>query len=193
MVLVQPVVTIEEEELLAPKHAGDGLTHHLGRVFTHRWWRDRLVKLIGFTKPVSEYFSKLLPEGFVLLARREEPQANHFGLTGTNIHLVVRRDLGALFAGVHRIVVALHDAVVDGVPDVGALVLLPGEKQLVVCFVLGEEQRHIAFAGKDIFTQQRMSHRDRARARRSLDLREVRFPGSSVRLGNPRRPVVAKP
>ncbi len=33
MVLVQPVVTVEEEELLAPEHAGEGLTHHLGRVF----------------------------------------------------------------------------------------------------------------------------------------------------------------
>jgi hypothetical protein len=33
-----------------------------------------------------------------------------------------------------------------------AFVLLPGEEQLVVCFVLGEEQRHIAFAGKDVFT-----------------------------------------
>jgi hypothetical protein len=36
VMLVQPVVTVEEEELLAPEHAGDGLTHHLGRVFTHR-------------------------------------------------------------------------------------------------------------------------------------------------------------
>ncbi len=34
VVLVQPVVTVEEEELLAPEHAGDGLAHHVGRVFT---------------------------------------------------------------------------------------------------------------------------------------------------------------
>jgi len=32
MVLVQPVVAVEEVELLAPQHAGDGLAHHVGRV-----------------------------------------------------------------------------------------------------------------------------------------------------------------
>ena len=155
MVLVQPVVAVEEEELLAPEHAGQRLTHHVGRVFTHRWRRDRLVKLIGFTKPVSEDFIKLLSKGIALLVRRSlgEPQANHCGLTGADIDLVVRRDLGALLAGVHGALVALHHAVVDAVLDVGALVLLPGEKPLVVCFVLGEEQRHLAFAGKDEFTE----------------------------------------
>ena len=35
VVLVQPVVTVEEEELLAPEHAGEGLAHHVGCVFTH--------------------------------------------------------------------------------------------------------------------------------------------------------------
>ena len=100
VVLVQPVVAVEEEELLAPEHAGQRLAHHVGRVFTHRWRRDRLVKLIGFTKPVGEDFIKLLSEGFALLVRRSfgEPQANHFGLTGADIDLVVRRDLGALLA-----------------------------------------------------------------------------------------------
>ena len=88
------------------------------------------------------------------------------GLTGADIEPVVRRDLGALLAGVHRVLLALHHAVVDAVLDVGALVLLPGEKPLVVCFVLGEEQRHLAFAGKDEFTQQRMRRRNRTRARR---------------------------
>ena len=85
VVLVQPVVTVEEEELLAPEHAGESLAHHLGRVFAHRWRRDRLVELIGFTKPVSEDLIKLLSEGFALLVWRTagEPQANHFGLTGS--------------------------------------------------------------------------------------------------------------
>jgi hypothetical protein len=32
VVLVQPVVAIEEEELLAPEHAGERLAHHVGRV-----------------------------------------------------------------------------------------------------------------------------------------------------------------
>ena len=151
VVLVQPVVTVEEEELFAPEHAGDGLAHYVGRVFTHGWRRHRLVKFIGFTKPVNEDFIKLYAKGFALLAGRTvgEPQANHFGLTGADVDLVVRRDLGALLAGVHHTLVALHHVLVDAVLDVGALVLLPGEKPLVVCFVLGEEQRRIAFAGKD--------------------------------------------
>jgi hypothetical protein len=32
IVLLQPAVAVEEEELLAPEHAGDGLAHHVGRV-----------------------------------------------------------------------------------------------------------------------------------------------------------------
>ena len=35
VVLVQPVVTVEEEELFAPEHAGDGLAHDVCSVFTH--------------------------------------------------------------------------------------------------------------------------------------------------------------
>ena len=70
VVFVQPVVTVEEEELFAPEHAGESLAHHLGGVFAHRWRRDRLVKLIGFTKPSSEDFIKLLSEGLALLVRR---------------------------------------------------------------------------------------------------------------------------
>src|SRR5512147_2406768 len=120
VVLVQPVVTDKEEELLAPQHAGNGLAHHLGRVFTHRWRRDRLVKLIGFAKPVSEDFVKLLSEGLAILVRGTvgEPQANHFGSTGVYIDLVVRRDLGTLLAGVHGTLVALYHAVVDAVLNV---------------------------------------------------------------------------
>src|SRR6266576_794372 len=112
VVLVQPVVTVEEEELLAPEHSCDGLAHHVGRVTTHRWRHDRLVKLIGFTKPINKDFVKLLFEAFGLLVRRtvRKPQANHFGLTGAYIHLVVRRNLGSLFARVHRALVALHAA-----------------------------------------------------------------------------------
>ena len=36
VVLVQPVVAVEEEELLAPEHAGEGLAHHVGRVLHSR-------------------------------------------------------------------------------------------------------------------------------------------------------------
>ena len=193
--LVQPVVAVEEEELLAPEHAGEGLAHHVGRVFRHGWRRDRLVELVRFAKPVGKDVVEWLSEGFALRTRRRagEPQANHLALTGTDGDLVLRRDLGALLAGVHSSLVPLHHAVVDAVLDVGALVLLPGEEQLVVRFVLGEEQRHVAFAGEGELTQQRMRDRDRARARRALDLLEARLHGRSVRIGDPPRPVVAEP
>jgi hypothetical protein len=60
--------------------------------------------------------------------------------------------------------IALYHAVVDAVLDVRALVLLPAEKPLVVRCVIGEEQRHLAFARKDELTQQRMGCQNRARA-----------------------------
>ena len=45
------------------------------------------VELVGFTKPVGEDFVKLLAKGLALLVRRTvgEPQANHLGLTGTDM------------------------------------------------------------------------------------------------------------
>ena len=64
------------------------------------------------------------------------------------------------------------------------------ENALVVGFVLGEEQRHLALAVQGVLTHYRVRRRNRTRARRSLDLLEVRF---LARSGNPRRPVVAEP
>ncbi len=114
----------------------------------------------------------MFPEGFALLVCRTagKPQANHFGLTAAYIGLVVRGDLRALLFGVYRALVALHNAIVDAIFDVEALVHLPGEKQFVVCFVLGEEQRHIPFAGKDVFTKQRMLYCDGTHSRHGLNL-----------------------
>ena len=145
--LVQPVVAIEEEELLAPQHAGDGLAHHVGGILTDRWRRDRLVELVGLTKPVVEQRVESLAKGLALLGRRVagQPQANDGALPGADCDLVVRRDLGALLAGIHRLQPALHHAVVDAVLDVGALVF-GAEQPRVVGFVLGEEQRHLALA-----------------------------------------------
>src|SRR6266481_30272 len=140
-VLIQPVIAVEEKELLAPKHAGESLAHHLGRAFTYRWRRDRLIKLIGFTEPRSEDLVKLFSEVFGLHVRKTagEPQPNHFDLTAAYTGLVVRGDLGALLVGVYGALVAVHHTIVDAVFEVGALILLPGEKQFVVCFILGEE------------------------------------------------------
>ena len=202
VVLVQPVVTVEEEELLAPEHAGDGLAHHVGRVRGDRRRGHRAVELVRLLQPCGQGLVKLRAEagwvgfGFPTLtgsglAGQAQPHGRR--LAGSNRHPIVRRDLGALLFGVHCALIALYHAVVDAVLDVRALVLLPGEKPLVVRCVIGEEQRHLAFAGKDELTQQRMGCRNRARARRCLDLPEVWFLGRSVGFGNPRRPVVAEP
>jgi len=66
-VFLQPLIGTEVVILLAPEHAGDGLAHHSGRVFTHGRWRDQLVELIGFTKRLREDFIKLLSERFAFL------------------------------------------------------------------------------------------------------------------------------
>ena len=157
VVLVEPVVAIEEEELFAPQHAGDGLAHDVGRILTHGWRGDRLVELVGFTTPGGEDVVERLSEGLGLLVRRRarEAHANHLGLTGADGDLVVCRDLRALPAGVHGILAAVDDAVVDAVLHVRALVLLPRKESLVVGFVLGEQQRNVAFAGKDELTERR--------------------------------------
>ena len=83
VVLVQPVIAVEEEELLAPQHAGECLTHHVGRVFVDGWRRDGLVELVGFAKPAGEDVVERLSKRSRRLAcgLGREPQANDFGLT----------------------------------------------------------------------------------------------------------------
>jgi hypothetical protein len=61
--LLQPLIGIEEEELLAPQHASECLPHHLGRIFAHFGGRDRLIERIGlattllddFVEPATEH------------------------------------------------------------------------------------------------------------------------------------------
>ena len=202
MVLVQPVVAVEEEELLAPEHAGDGLAHDVGRVRGDGRRGHGAVELVRLLQPGGQGLVKLRTEGgcggfaFPAFAGRGhggEAQPHGRRLAGSNLQPVVRRDLGALLVGVHRVLMALYHAVVDAVFDVRAVVRIVGKESGIVRFILGKEQRHLAFAGKDEFTQQRMRCRDRARARRCLDLLEVRFLGCPVGFGNPRRPVIPEP
>ena len=63
VVLVQPVITVEEEELLAPEHAGNGLAHHVGRVRGDRGWGDGPVELVCLAEPGGQDLIKLLAEG----------------------------------------------------------------------------------------------------------------------------------
>ena len=75
VVLVEPVVAIEEEELLAPQHAGEGLAHDVGRVLAHGWRGDRLVELVGFATPGGEDVVERLAEGLALPVRRRRSRA----------------------------------------------------------------------------------------------------------------------
>ena len=59
MVLLQPAVTVEEEELLAPQHPGDRLTHHLCRIRGHRRRGHRAIEVVRLLKPDSQDLVKL--------------------------------------------------------------------------------------------------------------------------------------
>ncbi len=62
VVLVQPVVTVEEVELLAPEHAGDGLAHDVGRVRGDRGRGHGAIELVRLLQPACQGFVKLRPE-----------------------------------------------------------------------------------------------------------------------------------
>ena len=62
VVLLQPAVTVEEEELLAPEHAGDGLAHHVGRVRRDRGRGHGPVELVRLLEPCCEGRIELRPE-----------------------------------------------------------------------------------------------------------------------------------
>ncbi len=201
VVFVQPVVAVEEVELLAPQHAGDGLAHHVGRVRGDGRRGHRAVERVRLLQPDGYGLVKLRAEagcgiGFPTLAGSGlagQAQPHGRRLSGGDVQPIVRRDLGALLSGIHRALVALHHAVVDAVLDVRGVVLMSGEEPLVVRLVFGEEQRHLAFAAEGVLPQRRIRCRGRACARRRVDLPEVRFMGSPADVGDPRRPVVAEP
>jgi len=99
----------------------------------------------------------------------------------------VRRNLGALLAGIDGRRLALDHAVVDAVLDVRAGIHLAGEEPLVVGLVLREQQRHVTFRrsectcpAADASPRPRLSPPGR-------DLPEVRLLGRPVGFGDPRR------
>src|SRR6185369_742550 len=99
-------------------------------------------------KSVSENLVKLLAERCALLSWRDlgEPQTDYSALTSGQAHLVVRCYLRSRLLWIHRLLFALHHAIIDAVFHVGALVLLP-EQPFVIGLVLRKEQRHLALAG----------------------------------------------
>ncbi len=80
-----------------------------------------------------------------------EAQPHRRGLAGTDGEPVVGGHLGSGLLGVHCFLLAQHHAVVDAVFDVWGLVGR-AENALVVGFVVGKEQRHLALAVEGVLT-----------------------------------------
>ena len=63
MVLLQPAVPVEEEELLAPQHAGQGLAHHVGCVRGDGRRGHGAVELVRLLEAGREGLGNPRPEG----------------------------------------------------------------------------------------------------------------------------------
>ncbi|OPY90220.1 MAG: hypothetical protein A4E73_02606 [Syntrophaceae bacterium PtaU1.Bin231] len=209
VVLVEPVVAVEVEELLAPEHAGDGLAHDGGRVGRDGRRGHRTVKVVRLLQAGGQGPVELRAEGRCAGVaspaggRGGEAQPHGCRAAGRYVEPVVRRDLGALLFGVHRALIAFDDAVVDAVLDVRAVVRTARKEPGIVRFILGKEQRRPAFAEEDEFPELRMRRRHGAHPARfplraggrsgGKDLPEPRLFGRPVGFGDPCRPVIPEP
>ena len=190
VVLLQPLVPVEEVELLGPEHAGERLSHHRGRVGGDRGWGHRAVERVRLGLPRAERLLELRTERSCRFRCRREAEAHGGRAAGGNVQPVMGRDLGAPPIGVHPVGAPQHHAVVDPVLHVRAGARLSGEEQLVVGLVLGEEEGDVALAVEHVLAQLAVRRRDRSRPRRALDLPQR---GLVRRLGDPGRPVVPEP
>ena len=192
IVFLQPAVPVEEEELLAPQHAGQGLAHHVGGVRGDGRRGHGTVELVRLLEAGRKGFVNPRPErdGEGLIG---EAQAHRHRLAGAHHLPIVRRGLRALVGRIHCRLAALHHRVIDPVLGVRKGIGLAGKQPVVVRAVLAKEQRHLALAVQIVRAQGRMPRLDRPRARCGLDLCEAGFLGRSVRGGNPKGPVVPKP
>ena len=177
-VLFQPRIAVEGVILLGPQHAGDRLAHHVGLIRRNGWRRHRLVELVRLLKARGQDVVEGLSEG-ARPGRRlgGQAQPHRRRLAGADPQLVVRRRLGALLRGVHRLLPHVDHVVVDAVLEVRASVQIVEVEPGVVGLVLGHEQRDVAFAEQMIRPQDGMLCRERARARRSLDFPQDRLRG----------------
>ena len=192
MVLLQPAVPVEEVELLAPQHAGEGLAHHVGCVRGDGRRGDGAIELVRLLEAGCEGLGNPRPErdGEGLIGKA---QSYGHRLAGPHHLPIVRRGLRPLVGRVHGCLATLHHIIIDPVLDVGAGIRLSGKEPVVVRGVIGKEQRHLAVAVQIVRAQRRMLRLDRTRARRCLDLLEGGLLGRSVGWSNPRGPVVAEP
>ena len=176
VVLLQPRIAVPVVVLLGPEHAGEGLAHHVGRIRRDRGRGHGRVELVRLPQPGGQGLVEVLPEGDgAPFGRRARPgrslggeaQPHRRRLAGADRQPVVRRGLGAVPLGVHRLLATLDHVVVDAVLEVRARVRVVEVELGVVGRVLGEEQRRLAFAVQMVRAQLGMGCGNRARARRS--------------------------
>ena len=159
--LLQPLVHVVVVELLAPHHSRQGLTHDVGRVGVEGLGNDRCVELVGLLAAGFEDLFKMAAEGTGRIAiaprggrRRDaaEPEPNHLAFAGRHAQVIMRGDLRPLLLGIHGLLAAVDDVVVDAVLDVWAAIG-DAENALGVRFVFGEEQWHVPLAREVAFSQ----------------------------------------
>jgi len=81
-VLLQPVVAVEEEELLAPQHPCESLAHHPGFVRGDGGRGHRAVELVGLLEPYREGLVELRAEVGRCRGLGVQPQPDRDRLTG---------------------------------------------------------------------------------------------------------------
>ena len=167
--LVEPLPDVVVEELLAPEHAGQRLTHDQRGVARHARRRDGCVERIRLLASrlqdgveVSEW-----PAGHGGRVDGRQADLDLDALAGGHGDPVVGGGLGAGLGRVHRTTLAVNDVVVDPVLDPRALVRLSGDP-LGVGLVLGEEQGRVLIAVEVPLTQLGVGCSDHADAARTL-------------------------
>ena len=130
-VLLQPRIAVPVVVLLGPEHAGDGLAHHVGGIRGDRGRGHRRVEGVSLPQAGGQGLVEVFPEGDgAPFGRRARPgrrlggeaQPHRRRSAGADLQPVVRGGLGAAPLGVHGLVPALDDIVVDAVLEVRARV-----------------------------------------------------------------------
>ena len=134
----EPHVDVEEEVLLRPEQAAEGLSHDAcAAIFAGGLGRVASVELVRLAAPRLE---RLLESGKRTRLRRiGEAQPYRHRLAGTDLEEVVSGGLGADLRRVDGVGLAVHDERVERVLDVRVGVRCV-EESLGVRLVLGEQQ-----------------------------------------------------
>src|SRR5262249_44413382 len=113
-IAVDPGVHIVTVELLAPQHAGKGLTLDLAEIGGAAGIGERTEEFVSFGYPIAEDLIEIVECPVAV----RETQADHLGLAGPKLHVVTGGGLGSDLARIHRAPATVHYVVVDPVFDI---------------------------------------------------------------------------